>query len=125
MQADGFPAMVWIARPDLSCEYLSPGWLEFTGYPREAALAEGWLRVVHPEDLARWLYTCLRAFDCRQPFEIEYRLQRRDGEYRRVVEQAAPRYGQEGSFLGYVGTCVDIDEAARAGHAPCKSRAGT
>ena len=110
--------MLWIARPDLSCEYLSPAWLEFTGYSPEQVLGEGWLRVVHPEDLMRWLLTCLRAFDSREPFEIEYRLQRRDGEYHRVSERAAPRFGEHGRFLGYVGTCVDLDE--RAGHALCK-----
>src|SRR5229473_8042600 len=29
---ESVPAMVWTARPDMSCEYLSREWLEFTGY---------------------------------------------------------------------------------------------
>ena len=105
--------MAWRARPDMSCEYASPGWLQFTGYVTEQALGEGWSRVVHPEDLARWLDTCVRAYDTREPFETEYRMRRRDGEYRWVLDRAAPRYA-DGLFLGYEGICVDIDERKRA-----------
>lgn len=108
------PVMLWRARPDLSCEYLSPQWLEFTGYTEAQALGEGWSRSVHPEDLARWLDTCVRAFDERKPFEIEYRLRRRDGEYRWIRDRAAPRYTGEGLFVGYGGACIDVDDQRRA-----------
>jgi PAS domain S-box-containing protein len=105
--------MAWRARPDMSCEYASPGWLQYTGYSEEQALGEGWSRIVHAEDLARWLDTSVRAFDAREPFEIEYRMRRRDGEYRWVLDRAAPRFAR-GLFLGYEGVCVDIDERKRA-----------
>ena len=58
--------MHWSVRPDLSCDYLSPAWLEFTGCTSEQALGDGWSRGVHPEDLVRWLDRCLRAFDERE-----------------------------------------------------------
>ena len=110
---DDAPAMLWAARPDMACEAVSRGWLEFTGCSREQALGDGWSRGVHPEDLARWLDACVRAFDARASFEIEYRLRRRDGEYRWVLDRGRPRYSREGLFLGYVGACVDIDERKR------------
>lgn len=109
-----FPVMLWRARPDMSCEYASPAWLQFTGYSAEQALGDGWSRVVHAEDLARWLDTCVRAFDTRQPFEVEYRMRRRDGDYRWVLDRAAPRFGSQGLFLGYAGMVTDIDERKRA-----------
>jgi PAS domain S-box-containing protein len=102
--------MHWRVRPDLSCDYLSPAWLDFTGCTPEQALGDGWSRGVHPEDLARWLDRCLRAFDEREPFEIEYRLRRWDGEYRWVVDCGTPRYSKDGAFLGYVGCCIEIDD---------------
>ena len=108
------PVMVWRARPDMSCEYVSRRWLEFTGYSEEQALGDGWARGVHPEDLARWLDTCLRAFDAHEPFEIEYRLRRCDGAYRWVLDRGTPRFSAEGLFLGFVGACIDIDERKRA-----------
>jgi PAS domain S-box-containing protein len=106
---ESLPVMLWRARPDMSCEYLSPEWLEFTGYAGEQALGEGWYRGVHPEDLARWLDTCLRAFDAREPFEVEYRLRRRDGDYRWVLDRGLPRFAG-GVFAGFVGACLDIHE---------------
>jgi len=105
---DSVPAMVWTARPDLSCEYLSRAWLDFTGFSAEQALGDGWSRGVHADDLARWLDVCVRAFDAREAFEIEYRLRRRDGEYRWVLERAVPRYADNGAFIGFVGVCVDV-----------------
>jgi PAS domain S-box-containing protein len=105
--------MLWRARPDLSCEYASPAWLQFTGYSAEQALGDGWSRVVHAEDLARWLDTCVRAFDAREPFEVEYRMRRRDGEYRWMLDRAAPRFGSSGLFLGYAGVVTDIEERKR------------
>jgi PAS domain S-box-containing protein len=108
------PVMTWRARPDMSCEALSRQWLAFTGYGEEQALGDGWSRGVHPEDLGRWLDTCVRAFDAREPFEIEYRLRRHDGEYRWMLDRGVPRHSPEGRFLGYVGVCIDIDERKRA-----------
>ena len=63
----------------------------------------------------------VRSFDAREPFEIEYRLRRRDGEYRWVLDRALPRYSRDGVFLGFVGTCLDIDERKRAEHELARS----
>ena len=109
-----FPVMAWTARPDMSYESLSRQWLAYTGYTEEQALGDGWSRGVHPEDLGRWLDTCVRAFDAREPFEIEYRLRRRDGEYRWMLDRGLPRHAPDGQFLGYAGVCIDIDERKRA-----------
>ena len=119
--AEPLPVMLWRARPDLSCEFLSQQWLHYTGCPEEQALGDGWSRCIHPEDLARWLDACVRAFDAREPFEIEYRLRRRDGEYRWMLERGVPRYSRDGMFLGFVGTCIDIDERKRAEHELARS----
>ena len=100
----------------MSCEDVNRAWLEYTGYTLEQALGEGWVSCVHPEDLARWLDTSVRAFDRREPFELEYRLRRRDGEYRWIVDRAAPRFSGDGVFLGYAGGCVDIEEHKRTEH---------
>jgi PAS domain S-box-containing protein len=110
---EDLPLMLWTARPDMSCEQLSRAWLDFTGFSLEHALGDGWARAVHPEDLGRWLDTCVRAFDAREPYEIEYRLRRRDGEYRWIVDRGVPRYSRGGEFAGYAGCCLDIDERRR------------
>ena len=115
------PVMLWSARPDMSCEHVSRAWLAFTGCSGEQALGEGWSRVVHAEDLARWLDACVRAFDSREPFEIEYRMRRHDGEYRWVLDRGVPRCSTDGLFLGFTGLCVDIDARKRAEMSLAKS----
>jgi len=102
--------MLWHARPDMSCEYANRAWREYTGCTADAADATA---VVHAEDLARWLDTCMRAYDSRAPYEIEYRMRRADGVYRWMLERAVPRYGDTG-FAGYLCICADIDRHKRA-----------
>lgn len=111
--ADCVPMMVWTARPDMSCDYVSRAWVEYTGHSSEQALGDGWSRSIHPEDLAGWLDTSVRAFDAREPYEIEYRLRRRDGAYRWVLDRARPRFAADGVFLGYIGSCLEIDDRKR------------
>jgi len=110
---EDLPFMVWRARPDMSCEYANRAWREYTGCTADAADAAS---VVHAEDLARWLDTCMRAYDARAPYEIEYRMRRADGVYRWVLERAVPRCGDTG-FAGYVSICADIDRHKRAAEA--------
>ena len=45
---------------------------------------------------------------------MEYRLRRADGEYRWIVDQAAPRVAPDGSFAGFIGSCIDITERRQA-----------
>lgn len=119
--AEPLPVMLWRARPDMSCEYLSRQWLQYTGCSEEQALGDGWSRSLHPEDLACWLDTCVRAFDAREAFELEYRLRRRDGEHRWVLDRGQPRYSRDGVFIGFVGSVIDIDERKRVEHGLARS----
>jgi|GEM_PF-980966 len=108
--ADAAPVMVWLAGPDALCYYFNRGWLEFTGRTLEQEQGQGWAEVVHPEDQDRCLETYLTAFAARQPFTMDYRLRRHDGEYRWLLDNGTPRFTPDGTFAGYIGSCVDITE---------------
>jgi PAS domain S-box-containing protein len=108
--ANTAPVMIWTAGTDRLCTYVNQPWLEFTGRPLEAELGNGWAEGIHKEDLKRCLETYSRAFDQRQSFAMEYRSRRNDGEYRWIVDTGVPRFNPDGSFAGYIGSCLDITD---------------
>jgi PAS domain S-box-containing protein len=105
--ANTAPVMIWTSGLDKLCDYFNQPWLDFTGRPLEAELGNGWAEGVHPEDLAVCLDTYTKAFDARQPFKMQYRLRRHDGEYRWLLDAAVPRFTGQATFAGYIGSCID------------------
>jgi two-component system sensor kinase FixL len=111
---DTAPVMVWMSGPDKQCIYLNQTWLHFTGRPLDRELGNGWADGVHPDDAQQCIDIYTHGFDARQSFEMEYRLRRFDGEYRWILDMGLPRFGSDGTFEGYMGTCIDITDRKRA-----------
>jgi PAS domain S-box-containing protein len=108
--AKAAPVMIWMSGMDKLCTFFSEPWLEFTGRPLEAELGNGWAEGVHPDDLKQCMATYVNSFDRHVPFQMEYRLRRRDGEYRWIFDTGVPRFDEEGSFVGYIGSCIDVTD---------------
>jgi len=121
--ADVAPVMIWLSGPDKLCTDVNSGWLQFTGRTLEQELGDGWVDSVHPDDAAACYDTYSRAFDRRETFRMEYRLRRADGEYRWVLDQGVPRYKPDGSFVGYIGSAIDLTEQ-KAAHAALSGLSG-
>ena len=112
--SDAAPVMVWTTGTEnLGADFNRP-WLEFRGRTLEEEKGQGWAEGVHPDDRDRCIETCSRAFDRREPFRMEFRLRRFDGEYRWVLDSGVPRFTRSGRFVGYIGSCVDITEHRQA-----------
>ena len=108
------PVLVWMSGTDKLCYYFNKGWLEFVGRTLEQEVGNGWAENVHPDDFDRCLQIYTTCFDARQPFEMEYRLRHRSGQYRWILDCGVPRYSPDGEFEGYVGGCLDIHDKKEA-----------
>jgi two-component system, cell cycle sensor histidine kinase and response regulator CckA len=112
--ADSGLALIWTAGTDKLCNYFNSTWLNFTGRTLEQELGNGWTDGVYADDLQHCCDTYVGAFDRREPFAMEYRLRRHDGEYRWILDNGSPRYNSKGLFIGYIGHCLDITERKQA-----------
>jgi PAS domain S-box-containing protein len=116
--ADAAPIMIWMTGPEGLPTYFNRAWLEFRGRTLEEEIGDGWSEGVHSEHRALRLETFLTAFQSRQPFRIQYRLQRANGEYVLVEDAGVPRYGDDGEFAGYVGSVIEAPGRRRTLFAP-------
>ena len=81
LMADAAPVLIWTCGPDARCSWFNARWLSFVGRPMEQEVGLGWTENVHPEDRERCLEVYMKAFAAREPFVVEYRVKRHDGEY--------------------------------------------
>jgi PAS domain S-box-containing protein len=105
---DEFPTLVWRSDETGRIGYFNRSWLAFVGRTLEEEREAGWTGGLHPEDRARCLRRYEEAFGKREPFEIEYRHRRADGEYRWIVNHGRPYRNLDGGFAGFIGSCSDI-----------------
>jgi PAS domain S-box-containing protein len=110
IMADAAPVLLWMTGPDLRRSFVNETWRTFTGRSLEQAVGAGWAAGVHADDYERCRGTYEESVAAREAFEMEYRLRRADGEYRCVLDRAVPRYTPDGTFAGYIGSCVDITD---------------
>ena len=110
VMADTAPVLIWRAGIDKARDFFNKPWLDFRGRTQEQECGSGWADGVHPADLEECLRVYGSGFDARASFDMEYRLQRADGEYRWVLDTGVPRYDEGGHFAGYIGSAIDITE---------------
>lgn len=111
---DSLPGLVWTAFPDGRAEYLSKGWLDYTGLTLGEARGEGWLAAVHPEDRQQLLNAWVDIQATDRLGETEARLRRFDGTYRWFLFRANPMPDASGEIQRWCGVNMDIQDRVRA-----------
>ncbi|HEY0458119.1 MAG TPA: PAS domain S-box protein [Pyrinomonadaceae bacterium] len=104
------PMLVWLSGTDKLCTYFNQTWLDFTGRTMDEELGNGWTEGIHEKDFDRCIEIYSTAFEAREDFELEYRLRRFDGEYRWLLNKGVPLFTHNGTFRGYLGSCIDVTE---------------
>lgn len=111
---DAMPQMVWSTRPDGYHDFYNAQWYEFTGMPVGSTDGAAWSDMFHPDDRDRAWSIWRHSLASGEPYEVEYRLRRRDGAYRWTLGRALPVRDETGAVMRWIGTCTDIHDAKLA-----------
>jgi PAS domain S-box-containing protein len=106
--ADNTDILIAVADETSNAIYFNKAWVELTGRKMEDLLRFGWADLVHPDDRETYVNTYLSGFAKKQPFTGEFRILNKDGGYTWLLAKGPPRIRPDGSFAGYISSCVDI-----------------
>jgi PAS domain S-box-containing protein len=112
--ANSAPVLIRMSGADARFVDFNATWLEFTGRSLESEQGTGWLDGVHPKDLDGCRDAYGRAVERREHYRLEYRLRRADGSYRWLLESGEPRFTPDGSYVGHIGSAIDITDLKTA-----------
>ena len=108
------PVGIFETDPNGACRFVNARWRLYAGMSAEAALQDGWMAALHPDDrdgvVAAW-ETSVREG---REFRLEYRFRRPDGTATWVAGRAVSLRASDGRITGYVGTVTDITQAVEA-----------
>ncbi|MDQ6763054.1 MAG: PAS domain-containing sensor histidine kinase [Bacteroidota bacterium] len=106
--AEGTDILIVVADETSKVIYFNKAWERLTGRSAQTLLSSGWVDLVHPEDKDHYVSTYLNALKDKLPFTGEFRIKSKDGEYHWLLAKVPARFRQDGTFAGYIGSCVDI-----------------
>ena len=107
---DTIPTLAWCNLPDGSNEFVNQRWSDYTGLSQEEVKRVGCKVAIHPEDLPKWLDEWRTLVASGEGGEIEARLRRHDGAYRRFLIRVEPLQDESGEIVRWYGTNTDIDD---------------
>ncbi len=105
---EGIMHQVWTAQPDGKVDYINGKTIEYFGRETTNLTEESWQSVVHPNDLPESIETWTYALKTGNDYETEFRLLRRDGEYRWHLARASAGRDAQGNIVKWFGTNTDI-----------------
>jgi PAS domain S-box-containing protein len=111
---EALPQLVWSATPDGACDYFSTQWTAHTGVAEAELLGWRWLATLHPDDREPTRRFWLESIAGCHHYDIEYRVRRRDGDYRWFKTRGVPIRDGNGNIIKWFGTCTDITDLRHA-----------
>ena len=108
--AEAMPQVVWTTTATGSTDYYNQRWHDYTGLRHDPDDSTVWQSVIHPDDLEPCLDAWKRSLEHQEPFELEYRWRRHDGEYRWHLGRALPVRDANSQVSLWVGTGTDIHD---------------
>ena len=108
--ADTAPVLIWVTQQDRTRAFVNQAYVAYNGGTYEEARLADWRAIIHPDDHERVLKESLAGEGSGQPFSMEARYLRHDGEYRWLKSFSRPRQGADNAIIGFVGVAFDVTD---------------
>ncbi|WP_439476027.1 PAS domain S-box protein [Brevundimonas sp.] len=112
--ADTAPVLIWVTQQDRTRAFVNQAYVAYNGGTYEEARLADWRAVIHPDDHERVIQESLAGEASGQPFSMEARYLRHDGEYRWLKSFSRPRLGGDNEVIGFVGVAFDVTDIREA-----------
>ncbi|MDN2709452.1 ATP-binding protein [Janthinobacterium sp. SUN118] len=112
--ANSIPQLAWIASFDGTLSWYNQRWHDYTGTSAEQMAGDGWSIAYDAQYLPQMLLGLKAALRDGTPFEMEFPIRGRDGQYRWFLTRANPVHDRGGQLLRWFGTSTDVDQVKRA-----------
>ncbi len=112
---DAIPEFLVVLEPDGNIEYMNRTVLNYTGLSADEVRKPNTReRLVHPEDAGRLRESRQKAFSGRVPWENEFRLLGKDGQYRWFLVRYNPLFDGQGQLIRWLTAGTDIEDRKRS-----------
>ena len=108
---NSLPFIVWTAGPDGAIDGFNDALPSYTGMDPAALLGTEWATAIHPDDIPAIGLAQGSALATGDPYEMEFRLRRADGEFRWHLARATSERGDDGEISRWWGNVVDVHDA--------------
>jgi len=111
--ADTAPVLIWVTNRDRTRAFVNQAYVDYMGQDYETARTADWRSYIHPDDQDRVVAEAAAGEATGQPFALEARYLRHDGQYRWLKSFSRPRTTLHGDVVGFVGVAFDVSDARR------------
>lgn len=109
------PEMLWSATPEGAVDYCNARVLDYTGFPADELMGDGWVKFLHTDDVEQAARLWKSSVAAGTPYRVEVRaLRLKDRMYRWCVMSALPLLDQQGHIVKWYGTVVDMHDWKQA-----------
>jgi PAS domain S-box-containing protein len=102
--------MMWSCGPDGAPDFYDDQCFAYLGIPVQPPATLAWFALVHPQDRTRTLESWRRCLATGEPYEAEYRVRHRTGQYRWLLARAAPQRDEDGAISRWIGMSIDVED---------------
>lgn len=108
------PHVTWILDARGGVMHASPRWEELTGQPLDQAMRDGWLDVLHPDDVPATVEAIRQALEFKLPIDVRYRIRRPGADWKWMRARGSPQQNGAGQVAMIYGVVEELEHSDAA-----------